>query len=690
MYLDEQPITTIQGALDIHMYDIARIEALSGPQGTLYGASSQSGTIRIITNKPDPSGFSAGYGLEGNSVDGNDTGYTAEGFINAPVGENAAIRLVAWMREDAGWIDNKRGTRTFPGLASTTADDITLDNAAVAKDDYNTVETQGARLSMLINLNDDWSITPTVQYQKQEGKGSWGEDLSDFVDGDSAVTHFKDEFTDDEWYQVGLTVEGKISNFDVVYAGAYLDREVDGSFDYSDYSYWYDTVYTTGYYADLHFLNNGDRSAPNQFFADAGSRIMPGARFVNDDGYEKTSHELRISSPQDRRVRFQVGFFYQKQEHDFQQRWLVEGLAESMWPNQGASPEFKDIVYVNSLFREDEDEAYFGSVSFDITDRLEATVGARYFKPEVSVEGFYGFGLGFNGVWSGTGEAQCPTQDDWKGKPCKNVDKGISESDSVYRANLTWKMTDDHMIYGTWSEGYRPGGINRKPSAGEYVSDFLTNYELGWKTTWADGRFQFNGAAFMQEWEDFQVSFVGANAITQVDNGPTADVNGIESQIQWLPVDSLNISASVMFLDSELKDAYCAGCESDGGAWAPAGTQLPIAAEFKGNLVARYSFNLAGFDAHLQGAISHEGKRNSDLRVADNLVKGEIPANTFMDITAGIRNDQYAVELYVSNLTDEDAALYYTSQCATGTCGTQNYGVRARPRTIGIRWSQEF
>ena len=690
MYLDEQPITTIQGALDIHMYDIARIEALSGPQGTLYGASSQSGTIRIITNKPDPSGFSAGYGLEGNSVDGNDTGYTAEGFINAPVGENAAIRLVAWMREDAGWIDNKRGTRTFPGLASTTADDITLDNAAVAKDDYNTVETQGARLSMLINLNDDWSITPTVQYQKQEGKGSWGEDLSDFVDGDSAVTHFKDEFTDDEWYQVGLTVEGKISNFDVVYAGAYLDREVDGSFDYSDYSYWYDTVYTTGYYADLHFLNNGDRSAPNQFFADAGTRIMPGARFVNDDGYEKTSHELRISSPQDRRVRFQVGFFYQKQEHDFQQRWLVEGLAESMWPNQGASPEFKDIVYVNSLFREDEDEAYFGSVSFDITDRLEATVGARYFKPEVSVEGFYGFGLGFNGVWSGTGEAQCPTQDDWKGKPCKNVDKGISESDSVYRANLTWKMTDDHMIYGTWSEGYRPGGINRKPSAGEYVSDFLTNYELGWKTTWADGRFQFNGAAFMQEWEDFQVSFVGANAITQVDNGPTADVNGIESQIQWLPVDSLNISASVMFLDSELKDAYCAGCESDGGAWAPAGTQLPIAAEFKGNLVARYSFNLAGFDAHLQGAISHEGKRNSDLRVKDNLVKGEIPANTFMDVTAGIRNDQYAVELYVSNLTDEDAALYYTSQCATGTCGTQNYGVLARPRTIGIRWSQEF
>jgi iron complex outermembrane receptor protein len=690
MYLDEQPITTIQGNLDIHMYDIARIEALSGPQGTLYGASSQSGTIRIITNKPDPSGFSAAYSLEGNMVDGEDSGYTAEGYINAPIGENAAIRLVAWMREDAGWIDNKRGTRTFPGQAYTTADDITLDNAALAKDDYNTVETQGARLSMLINLNDNWTITPQAQYQKQEGKGSWGADMSDFVSDDDAVTHFKDEFTNDEWYQIAMTIEGKIGNFDVVYAGAYLDREVDGSFDYSDYSYWYDTIYTTGYYADLHFLSSGDRAVPNMLYPDAGTRIMPGARYVNDDGYEKTSHEIRISSSQDARVRFQLGAFYQKQEHDFQQRFLVEGLAPSMWPNQGTDQRFKDIVYLNSLFRTDEDEAFFGSVSFDVTDRLEATLGARYFKPEVTVEGFFGFGLGFNGVWSGSGEVQCATQDDWNGKPCKNVDKGISESDSVYRANLTYKISDDLMVYGTWSEGYRPGGINRAPNTTEYISDFLTNYEIGWKTTWADGRLQFNGAAFMQEWEDFQVSFTGANAITQVDNGPTADVNGVEGQLQWLPVDSLNISASFMFLDSELQSEYCGGCESDGSAWAPTGTKLPIAADFKGNLVARYSFNLGGFDAHVQGAVSHEGSRNSDLRVRHNEIKGEMPSNTFMDVSAGIRNDRYAVELYVSNLTDEDAPLYYTSACATGTCGSQNYGVRARPRTIGIRWSQEF
>ena len=689
MYLDEQPITTIQGNLDIHMYDIARVEALAGPQGTLYGASSQSGTIRIITNKPDPSAFAAGYAVDGNVVDGDDTGYTFEGFVNMPLSDSTALRVVAWNRRDGGWIDNARGTRTFPGVASTDADDIILDNADVAEDNYNTVDTVGARAALLIDLDEDWTITPQLQYQKQQGEGSWGEDLSDFG-GNQQVTHFKEEYTNDEWFQAALTVEGKISNFDVVYSGAYLDREVDGSFDYSDYSYWYDTIYTTGYYADLHFLSSGDRTVENQFFDDAGTRIMPGARFVNDDGYEKTSHEIRISSPQDASVRFLLGAFYQKQEHDFHQRWLVEGLAPSMWPNQGSDQRFKDIVYVNSLYRTDEDEAFFGSVSFDVTDDLEATFGARYFKPEVSVEGFYGFGLGFNGVWSGTGEAQCETQDDWNGKPCKNVDKGISESDQVYRANLTYRVNDDVMVYGTWSEGYRPGGINRKPSAGEYVSDFLTNYEFGWKTTLADGTLLFNGAVFLQEWDDFQVSFVGANAITQVDNGPTADVNGIEGQVQWLPTDSLEISAAFTRLDSELKDPYCDGCESDGGAWAPAGASLPLAADFKGNVVARYSFEWAGFDAHMQGSLAYEGERNSDLRLRDNAIKGTIPSNTFMDISAGLRNDSYAVELYVSNLTNEDAPLYYTSQCATGTCGSQNYGVLARPRTIGLRFSQEF
>ncbi|HQW59380.1 MAG TPA: TonB-dependent receptor plug domain-containing protein, partial [Thermomonas sp.] len=106
MYLDEQPITTIQGALDIHMYDIERVEALAGPQGTLYGASSQAGTVRLITRKPDPSGFSAGYSVEANSISDGGLGHVLEGFVNIPVNDHAAVRLVGWQKHDAGYVDN--------------------------------------------------------------------------------------------------------------------------------------------------------------------------------------------------------------------------------------------------------------------------------------------------------------------------------------------------------------------------------------------------------------------------------------------------------------------------------------------------------------------------------------------------------------------------------------------------------
>ncbi|MDH4257106.1 MAG: TonB-dependent receptor plug domain-containing protein, partial [Gammaproteobacteria bacterium] len=205
MYLDELPLTTIQGNLDVHMYDVSRVEALAGPQGTLYGASSQAGTIRIITNKPVLGEFSGSVGVEGSIVDGDDTGYLLEGFVNMPIGDNAAIRIVGWSRSDAGWIDNVAGTRTFTGVedAATcaaanvpcSADDITLNNSALAKENYNTIDTTGARAALRVDLNDNWTITPTLMVQSAEGRGAWGDDLSDFAPGDFAVTHFQKEYT---------------------------------------------------------------------------------------------------------------------------------------------------------------------------------------------------------------------------------------------------------------------------------------------------------------------------------------------------------------------------------------------------------------------------------------------------------------------------------------------------------------
>jgi len=706
-YLDEQPITTIQGNLDLHLYDVARVEALAGPQGTLYGASSQAGTIRIITNKPEIGKFSAGYALEGNTISDGGNGYVAEGHVNIPLGDRSALRLVGWKAKKGGWIDNIRGTRVFPGDVSTAADNFTVNNNDLAKDDYNTLDTTGARAALRIELNDDWTITPTAQIQDQKSRGHWGDDLSSFASGTYAVKHFREEYVKDKWYLLGLTVEGQIGSLDVTFSGNYLDRDVDASFDYSDYSYWYDNLYTSGYFAGL-FLNN------------AGGRPNPAQSFINNDAYQKQSHELRLSTDPTKRMRGLIGFFYQKQTHDFEQPFgNIPGLADSMLMNRDEpnGAKFPGVVYLNSLDRVDTDKAVFGQIAYDITDKLELTVGARFFKPEVTVKGFFGYGLGFSPArapsgsepgavanggsgafspmgqgWSRNGEYRCKSQKQYKDAPCQNVDKGISESENIGRVNLRYKASEDAMLYATWSEGYRPGGINRNPFAGDYISDFLTNYEFGWKTTWMDNRLQFNGALFLQQWDDFQISFQGANGITQVDNGPSADVKGLETQLQWLATDDLLISATAAFYDSELKSDYV-NFDAAGNITsvnAPKGTALPITPKFKGNIVARYGFGFGSFDAYVQGSVAHSGKAASRLALDANAVIGDIEANTTADLSAGISKDNYSIDLFVQNVGNEDAALYKTSQCAESVCGVQPYGVRPQPRTFGIKFTQKF
>ncbi len=164
IYLDEQPITTIQGALDMNIYDVERVEALAGPQGTLYGASSESGTIRIITNKPDPTAFSASASAELNAVDNGGVGYVTQGYVNLPISSSAALRLVGWSKTDAGYIDNVYGTRTYPTSG------ITVNNADRVKSNYNDADTRGARAALKVDLNEDWSIMPTIAGQTQHAQ----------------------------------------------------------------------------------------------------------------------------------------------------------------------------------------------------------------------------------------------------------------------------------------------------------------------------------------------------------------------------------------------------------------------------------------------------------------------------------------------------------------------------------------
>lgn len=342
MYLDEQPITTIQGAVDIHLYDIARVESLAGPQGTLYGASSQAGTIRIITNKPDTRAFDAGYGLQGTTVQDGGAGYLAEGFVNAPISSNAAVRLVGWVRHDPGYIDNVGATRIFPTAEALNPAGGCVSNLATPpagcvstpvhpKEDFNEADTYGGRAALRIDLNESWTMTPSVMGQKTEADGLWATEPNV---GDRKAAEFYRDYSEDEWYQAALTVEGKLGRFDLVYAGAYLDRDVIADYDYSDYSFFYDQGGSGIYWGD-----------------DAGVPLQNPSQYVNgSDGYTRQSHEIRISSPQEDRLRFVAGLFYQDQEHEIFQRYKIDGLGGievTGWP---------DTIWLTNQVREDQDQ----------------------------------------------------------------------------------------------------------------------------------------------------------------------------------------------------------------------------------------------------------------------------------------------------------------------------------------------
>jgi iron complex outermembrane receptor protein len=675
-YLDEQPITTIQGALDVHMYDIARVEALAGPQGTLYGASSQSGTIRIITNKPDKSGFDAGYSLEGNTVAHGDQGYLAEGFVNIPLGDNAAIRMVGWMRHDAGYIDNIEATRTFPTSG--------ISMNSLAEDNYNDADTYGARAALKIDLGDNWTITPTVMAQKQESNGVYAaeSDLDDLQ-----VAHWHPEGSDDQWMQAALTVEGKMSNFDLTYTSSYLKRDVETQSDYSDYAFFYDTIAGYGVY----------------FYDNAGDLINPSQYINGKDGYTKISHEVRFSTNKEARVRFVGGLFYQRQTHDIQQEYKIDGLADA-----SDVTGWDDTFWLTKQWRVDRDSAVFGEVTFDATDRVSLTAGLRKFRSENSLEGFFGFGI-TNPYGSGTGEAACfDTGQVFEDAPCTNLERTVKQNDLTKRLNATFHVTDDFMLYTTWSEGFRPGGVNRRGTFPPYKPDFLTNYEIGWKASFNGDRFRFNGAVFRGDWDDFQFSFLGENGLTNITNAGQAQLQGIEMDIQWAATDSFTLYGGLALQEAKLAENFCKTLDPDGNPlneadclandpqdFAAEGTRLPTTPRFKANLTGRYEFPLQGFNAHLQGSVVHNDSSRSALLPFEGEVLGDQGGYSQVDLAFGIAKETWSAELFVDNAFDERAAIYRYSECDVNVCsdpafGGITYAVQLRPRIIGLKFSQKF
>lgn len=677
VYLDELPVTTIQGAIDVHLYDVARVEALAGPQSTLYGASSQAGTIRIISNAPDPSAFHAGYDLQLNQVDHGETGNVVEGFVNVPISDKVAVRLVGWEEGDAGYIDNVPGSITFPSSK------ITINNNDRVQNNYNGVQTYGGRGAIKIELTDDWTITPNAIGQDQRSTGIFG--YSNHL-AQLQVAHFQPENNHDRFYQAGLTIQGKLYDFDVTYAGGYFNRWLNSQTDYTDYSFFYDKLFGSG----------------AAITDSKGDEINPSQHIVGTDKFSKDSQELRISSPSSDRFRLTAGLFYEHQTHDIRQQYIIPGFD----PALSVSPSLPGTLWLTEQVRTDRDAAIFGEGTYDITDQLSITGGVRVFDARNSLYGFYGFGSGFS---HSLGAFNCPATGPqslpFKDAPCAELNKAGEQVSETFKANVSYKLDDNKLVYITASDGYRPGGVNRNGSLGPYNADTLYNYEVGWKTTWDSGQVRWNGALFLENWDQFQFAFLGPNSLTEIANAGQAEIKGLETDASWAIDAHWLVSGAFSITDAELTENYCGTTDSNNqpitnckNPLAPSGQSLPVTPPVKGNVTGRYEWSLNdGLDAFFQGSLIYVGRRTSDLRSQERADLGPMPAYVSVDMSAGVSNDSFSASIFIKNAFDDRGQLYRYSECPANVCATQKFGgagvtyiVPINPLTFGIKFGQKF
>jgi iron complex outermembrane receptor protein len=705
VYLDEQPVTTIQGVLDIHIYDIARVEALAGPQGTLYGASSEAGTLRIITNKPEFEVLKGGYEVQANDVKHGRPGYLGQGYINIPLNSAAAIRLVGWYEKDGGYIDNVPGSLTYPATYANGAPGagFVLNNGpapsnpapntryfGTAKKDYNDVETVGARAALRIALGDHWTITPTVQGQEVTAHGIFATEQTKSVPGypglyptlgNLEVQHFGTELQKDDWTQATLTIEGNISNFDLTYAGGFLHRNSTQETDYTDYALAYQINYTRG---------------PSYFTDNAGKSISPTEQPKLTDSYKMYSHELRITTPKDFPVRATFGGFTQLQSDAFVQNYIIQGLADAQsvtgWPG---------TYYLTDERPVKRDYAGFGELTWDVTSHISLLGGLRYYSYTNSVQGFSGFQ---------SAQALCkdPTLPDPAGGPCQNRFQVASGSGTTPKFTATYKFDDQRLVYATVSKGFRPGGTNT--IGPQYQADYLQNYELGWKTSWFGNTLRINGALFQEDWKNFQFTYPGQNGIFVTKNAGGARIRGIETSIDWAATSALTFGGGFSLLNPILTVPYCKYPDQNGGIQtatcndyssgspvakpygAPAGQQLPTTPKFKGNLTARYNLPWASeWQPHVQGSLVYQSAVWADVRSAQREILGQQPAYALVDASIGAEKGGIGVELFVNNVFDRLAENYRYAECNATICGVQAvYRNIYKPRLIGVKFAQKF
>ena len=696
VYLDEQPITYSGYNPDPRLVDVARIEALSGPQGTLFGDAAQCGTLRIITNKPDTTVQDGWVDLTAYSITDGDLGYDLSGMTNVPIVEDkVAIRLVGFYANDAGWVDNILSPS--PGQQ--------FDNADRVEDDVNSSVWYGGRASLRVLPGDNWTVDLTGIYQYYELDGFADASLNIGHYADTSVyptfdhdeqARFTEDYWEDEWYQFTTTIEGNLEAGDLVFTANYFSR---------------DSVYfadATAYLQSYQQLGDYTRS----FYVYYASTIYDfGGDPIANDFDERTTTtwavETRFATPQEGRWSAIVGAFYSQIE--------VEELFLSNVFNLTGSDAFAYINYAgNYLYNvplksqsnnwfsgtyesEIDQWAVFGEVNVDLTEHFELTLGGRFYEIDRTYKVVQGALIGLNGgVPNCTGVDYCYAP----GYLGEHEENGF-----VPKVTLKYQL-EDKMLYATYSEGFRRGGANSArpasvfgapssqfpPPAGTlngFDSDELINYEVGAKTEWMDDTLRFNFAIYRMIWDNIQVQ--AEDAVTGlfslgIVNFPEAEIEGVEAWLSWLPSENLSMEATFGYNKGELSKEQTLFEGYEGALTVPKGTKLPIVPDYKASLNVMYSFNepFMGGYPYVMARYTYTGESVNSLAGIESspFISPVVDQDAWatIDLQVGLEADLWTASFYIDNLTDEEADLFFNNRFAQ-----QRLSVN-QPRTFGVNF----
>lgn len=699
VYLDDQSVQLPGRNLDVYAADLARIEVLEGPQGTLYGAGAQAGAVRYITNKPKLDVTEGSVDASYSTTAHGDPSSSGVAMINLPLlPDTLAVRAVIYDDSRGGYIHNIPGTFTraptdtgivdyFGGVVP--AGSSSLSNSAVVSNAFNPITYKGLRASVFYKFNDDWNALLEQSYQSMEAYGvfAYNPTLGDLNVQQYNPSEDLDKFEDTAW-----TVNGRAGPVKLVYTGGYLVRNVDQTADY--------TAYARGPFA-AYYQCNGPQFTPGT----TATCYSPSSIWHNIERNTHQSHEVRLSTPDEARVRAIGGLFWEDFKIQTSQNFLYadpQAGFPSLTPTSGVqvfddSTRAAGTAFLSDITRGYTQRAVFGEVAADLVPhRLTLTVGTRFFR-------FNNYDRGQSDSIYGCRNANVCT-------PANGIFDlfNLSQVNSGHKSkvNLSWKPMDSVMVYATYSEGFRPGGFNQgvglvpptSPLAGVftvprfYDSDTLKNYEIGWKTQFFEHRLEVNGAAYDEEWSNVQLQIYdpllyGNSGFTV--NGPHYRVRGIEGDVVWRIIDSLTLNSSFAWNRSEqvnepslTSNGTVISLFPTGGVGSP----LANAPPFQGNLRLRYEVPAFDYRWHAQAGAQH-----TDHSYADVITQGAVAAPNYelapyttYDAALGVAKNAWEAEFCGQNLTDARAQLFISSASYT-TLTTTN-----RPRVLGIRFSYRF